>query len=285
MNTLETDVYQKPTDTHTYMNWLSAHPSHLKRSIPYSQALRLRRIVSDNDTLKIRLEEYKNYFIASGYKKKLLDDTMSEILEMSQDDALKGKARTKIMNRVTFTTTYNPHLKQVGKILNDKWDTLQSKKRLKKIFCNRPLIAYRRPKSLKDLLVRAKLNVNIGHSEVIPTQYFCKPCGKPRCFWCPIISNTHSFKSEKSGRHFKLLHELNCQSPWVIYVFTCVICKKQYVGKSETPLNIRLNNHKSHIKNSINSCELAEHFIKNKDNHVFSRDITIHPIETIKKED
>ena len=33
---LSTDVYQKPTDTHPYLNWISAHPYHLKRSIPYS---------------------------------------------------------------------------------------------------------------------------------------------------------------------------------------------------------------------------------------------------------
>ena len=35
-----TDVYQKPTDTHPYLNWTSAHPPYLKHTIPYSQALR-----------------------------------------------------------------------------------------------------------------------------------------------------------------------------------------------------------------------------------------------------
>ena len=32
---INTDVYQKPTDTHPYLHWTSAHPPHLKRSIPY----------------------------------------------------------------------------------------------------------------------------------------------------------------------------------------------------------------------------------------------------------
>ena len=45
-----TDVYQKRTDTHPYLHWTSAHPPHLKHSIPYSQALRLRRICSSTDT-------------------------------------------------------------------------------------------------------------------------------------------------------------------------------------------------------------------------------------------
>ena len=45
------DVYQKPTDTHPYLHWTSAHPPHLKHSIPYSQGLRLRRICSSSTTL------------------------------------------------------------------------------------------------------------------------------------------------------------------------------------------------------------------------------------------
>ena len=56
-----TDVYQKPTDTHPYLHWTSANPPHLKYSIPYSQALRLRRICSSTDTLKQRIMEYSNF--------------------------------------------------------------------------------------------------------------------------------------------------------------------------------------------------------------------------------
>ncbi|CAH3161338.1 unnamed protein product [Pocillopora meandrina] len=55
-----TDVYQKPTATHPYLHWTSAHPPHLKRTILYSQALRLRRICSSTDTLKKRILEYSD---------------------------------------------------------------------------------------------------------------------------------------------------------------------------------------------------------------------------------
>ena len=171
----------------------------------------------------------------------------------------------------------------MGHILNKRWEVLQSKTRLRKIFKNRPLIAYRRPKSLKDLLVSARFKSS-EEQQYHSTQYYCRPCEKSRCFWCSIINITDCFISEKDGQRYKLLHNLNCQSSWVIYLITCRKCKKQYVGKSETPLNIRLNNHKSHIKNKINSCELAEHFIDNEEDHNFIKDTTILPIETIKKE-
>ena len=43
--TTSTDVYYKPTDTHQYLMTSSCHPEHVKKSIFYSQGLRLRLIV------------------------------------------------------------------------------------------------------------------------------------------------------------------------------------------------------------------------------------------------
>ena len=66
---ISTDVYQNPTDTHPYLHWTSAHPPHLKYSIPYSQALRLRRICSSTRVLEQRMLEYTTFFVACGYQK------------------------------------------------------------------------------------------------------------------------------------------------------------------------------------------------------------------------
>ena len=42
-NKLETDLYTKPTDSHDYLLYSSAHPQRCKDSIPYSLFLRIRR--------------------------------------------------------------------------------------------------------------------------------------------------------------------------------------------------------------------------------------------------
>ena len=76
---------------------------------------------------------------------------------------------------------------------------------------------------------------------------------------------------------------MNCQSTFVIYIIECRICRLQYVGKSETAFNLRLNNHRNHIKKGINSCELSEHFLHNSRSHDFSKDVTITIIEQIKR--
>ena len=47
-NQLVTDLYVKPTDTHQYLHASSCHFSHCKKSMPFSQALRLNRICSEN---------------------------------------------------------------------------------------------------------------------------------------------------------------------------------------------------------------------------------------------
>ncbi len=46
---LYTTLYTKPTDTHTYLLYQSAHPIHQKKSGPYIQLIRVRRICTKFD--------------------------------------------------------------------------------------------------------------------------------------------------------------------------------------------------------------------------------------------
>ena len=45
---LHTRLYTKPTDRHMYLNYFSEHPISLKKFIPYSQILRLKKIHSES---------------------------------------------------------------------------------------------------------------------------------------------------------------------------------------------------------------------------------------------
>lgn len=84
MDILQTDLYTKPTDAHLYLHYSSFHSKHQKNSIPYSQAIRMRRIFSSLEryyeatkTMKINLHNrgYPKTLIQSAINKAaLLDD-------------------------------------------------------------------------------------------------------------------------------------------------------------------------------------------------------------------
>ena len=57
------------------------------------------------------------------------------------------------------------------------------------------------------------------------------------------------------------------------------------MSESETGFNIRLNNHRNHIKKVFCSCEIMEHFLLNPRTHNFDNDVTITIIEQMKRID
>ena len=54
---LKTDLYSKPTDKHQYLYYSSCYPKHTKTSLPYSLALRLWRICSNETLFQKRIEQ------------------------------------------------------------------------------------------------------------------------------------------------------------------------------------------------------------------------------------
>ena len=77
--------------------------------------------------------------------------------------AQKNRAKTGVTNKsarkklLPFVTQYHPALPSLKRIQVGKWHLIQNQQRLREIFKEPPLISYRKGKSLKDLLVKAKL--------------------------------------------------------------------------------------------------------------------------------
>ena len=51
------------------------------------------------------------------------------------------------------------------------------------------------------------------------------------------------FQSNQNKQIYTIYHNFNCNSKYTIYLMECTKCKLQYVGKAETDLNLRINNH------------------------------------------
>ena len=74
--TLCTDLYTKPTDTHNYLPYNSAHAHSHKQGTPYSQFFRIRRIcskISDFDKHSLHIAQI---FLDKGYPQHLVENSL-----------------------------------------------------------------------------------------------------------------------------------------------------------------------------------------------------------------
>jgi hypothetical protein len=64
----------------------------------------------------------------------------------------------KINKRVPLVLTYHPSLEKIAGIVRHHWKEIQKSETLTKLFPEPPVVAFRRPKSIKDTLVRAAVS-------------------------------------------------------------------------------------------------------------------------------
>ena len=72
-------VIQKETDRKYYRHIKSEHPKSLKHSLPYSQAIRIKRKGSNQVDLNKSLKEMKNNFVKQGYYSPLINEQLERI--------------------------------------------------------------------------------------------------------------------------------------------------------------------------------------------------------------
>ena len=104
---LITDLYTKPTDTHQYLHRQSCHPRHCKTTVAYSQALRLRRICSQDEDYLRRIEELKSHLVSRGHDRMEIQRQIDRANEITRDEALETSER-KTTDRIPLVVTYHP---------------------------------------------------------------------------------------------------------------------------------------------------------------------------------
>ena len=112
-NKLSTDQYIKSTDKHQYLLDTSSHPEHMKKSVFYSQALKLSRIGSEEKYFEKHLKW--NHGFTERIPPKLIETGTSKVKFSVERDF----HRAKVENGVSLVVTYHPLLKSTGKIICD----------------------------------------------------------------------------------------------------------------------------------------------------------------------
>ena len=244
-NKLLTDLYVKPTDTHQYLEASSCHVYHVKKSVPYSQALRLNRICSENIFFDRRCNQLEQWLHERGYNKKLVRKEILKARKFSRNDLLDKETQNKSNSVLTLNVTYHPAYAKIKRILKEIHLLLTPDKEHQKVFSSIPIVGFKRGKSLKDYLVKAKV-------PTLEKTGTSKPCNKTRCQVCKFVKSSEEFGNTDKSQVFRIRCEsLNCDSKFVVYMIQCKTCKKQYIGSTSTPFRLRFNNYKAFYKKHL----------------------------------
>ena len=141
-----------------------------KKSIVYSQGLRIKRLCSSPSTFHKHLENLKTWFCDRGYRQKV-----KRVSEKSLDELFERPNRKE--TGVPLFVTYHPRFHNLSAIRKKHFTYLYGKENVERVFPPAPLVSFRSGYSLRNHLVRAKVYPLIREKGT-----FC--CGKSRCESC-----------------------------------------------------------------------------------------------------
>ena len=146
----------KPTETFQYTNYNNCNPAAVKKDFVKGEAFRLLKTNSSKVMFEENIKNFRTCLTWRGYPNSLVDKILPKVNLAERKNALtqKQKAHKKIP---PFVTQFQPSLPCLKNILMDKWHLIQNQLLLREIYKELPLISYRNGKSLKDMLVKAKL--------------------------------------------------------------------------------------------------------------------------------
>ena len=138
-----------------YMFFTTCHPPGAKKGFVKGEALRLLGTNSSVKTFEENITTFKKHLLERGYPQNLINNTLSEV-KFQRTQALLQRNKTK-KRILPFISQYHPAVPNLKEILTRKWYLIQQQPLLNQIFKEPPIISYRKGRSLKDILVRAKM--------------------------------------------------------------------------------------------------------------------------------
>ena len=230
-----TDLYVKPTDKQLYLTSSSCHPSSTKKGLAYGLGLRIRRICEKESDYQRHRKELKNQLRKRGYSGNLIEEQLKKVDVQDRSELLKvNRKEDKNSKRVPLVVTYSNLLPDIQHITKKHLDVLHRSSKMRDVFKDPPIVAFRRDKNLSDVLVHGKTNKALKS-----TRLNCKPgCGN-----CSIISR-ETVSDTSHQNKYTPVSDINCQSRNVIYGIICTSCKSTvYVGETERQLRERMTEH------------------------------------------
>jgi hypothetical protein len=136
--------------------------------------------------------------------------------------------------------------------LSEKWRILQEDPDVSNLFETKPLLSFRRERSIGDRVVRSS-----SQTEQIAGTF---PCGRSRCLTCDHVTNELLINGVKGS--FRIKESYTCITPNIVYCLTCTACDSLYIGETKRRLGDRVREHLRDIRTKNSNSPVALHFNK-----------------------
>ena len=169
---LNTKVYSKPCDTHSFLVPTSCHATHIVENIPKGVAHRLFRICSEQENYEIAKSEFTEFLKARGYNENLVCDAFGEIEKQDRrcllnlvPNGVEISSNTPRGRCYPLVTDFNPALPNLARIINKFKHILDIDPKVSRVIPPESVfVSFRRAKNFKDLVVHSKLRGSIDNN-------------------------------------------------------------------------------------------------------------------------
>ena len=149
-----------------------------------------------------------------GYSDKLVRGQIHKARKFSRSEVLNKQKRMGNKSRIVFNITYHPVFLKLKNVLSEIHLLLTPDREHGKVFENVPITGFIRAKTLKDILVRAKV------APLEKKKGCCRQCGGTRCEICKHVVTTETFRSFSTQREYCIKpNNFNCRSSNVVFFF------------------------------------------------------------------
>ena len=171
-----------------------------------------------------------------------------------------------------FITTYNSANPNFRELISKHWTYLGRSSATRELGRQDIMITYRKPPSLKDMLVRAKVPQRKSTT--------LKGCTRPNtCQYCARISQSGKIANWNNNTTYNTITKGTCQSNNLIYCLECNWCHIKYVGQTKNRIIDRFQGHIFNIKHN-NKITVARHCHSHNDHT--NPSMIIHILEYIR---
>ena len=198
------------------------YPWRQKRSVPYGLLIRCKRICSEKTYFIKESKAIIQQLTMRNYPTNLLQEALDKVKTLNRAQLLRKNNRNQ-SQKIRLITHYNPRNPNFDQILQEHTGLLLMTRK-EAIKPDDIEVTYSRSPNNKDIWIKGNLK-----DTQLPKG--TTPYGKIRCKTCNHIQP--GSKVSKELETYDIRGSFTCQSRNIVYLLTCNICNKKYVGETE----------------------------------------------------